>query len=223
MMHKFLSRGLAAIAAVALSVSMSAVQAKSSSGSLLADVSQKSPSSGSVLGATKRVMFAPVTNGYNVAGIDSVDDQGSPFNFVGFAFLGANSHVTGIGWDLNIQTVGFSWLSEAVIGFTNLNQTAGVNLTAGIGNDFSGTSNFNSGGVVDLVGISLDFSVGADGNLRVEFFESFDDNFQSADAHYLRGSALFVRYEALVPEPSTYALMALGLAGIGFVARRRRA
>ena len=130
--------------------------------------------------------------------------------------------VTGIGWNLNIETVGLSWLSEAAIGFTSLSQGAGVNLTAAFADTFSGVGNYNSGGVVDLIGLGLDFRLDTDGQLRLEFFETFDDNFESADALYLRDSTLTVQYQA-VPEASVYAMMALGLAGLGCVVRRRRA
>ena len=115
-----------------------------------------------------------------------------------------------------------SWLSEAAIGFTSLSQGAGVNLTAGFADAFSGVGNYNSGGVVDLVGLGLDFRLDADGQLRLELFETFDDITGLPDALYLRDSTLYVQFEA-VPEASTYALMALGLAGIGFLVRRRRA
>ncbi len=218
MLQRHLSRMATLLAAVALAVGLSSVQAKSSTGgNSLAGASSYSR-------ASAPVSFASVTIDFSVDGIDSMDESGSPFNFVSFAFLGANAHVIGIGYDLNIVTVGDSWLSEAVIGFTDVGQTTARYLIAGIGNDFGGGGSYSSGGVVDLVSIGLDFYVGADGNLRVEFFETFDDNFQSADAHYIRGSKLFVEYEApMIPEASTYAMMALGLAGIGVVVRRRHA
>ena len=162
-----------------------------------------------------------MTTEYSVAGLDSIDGFGSPLNFVGSAFLGANARVTGIGWNLNIETVGLSWLSEAAIGFTSLSQGAGVNLTAAFADTFSGAGNYNSGGVVDLVGLGLAFRVEGDGKLRIELFETFDDNFESADAHYLRDSTLTFQYQ-LVPEASTSAMLAFGLFGVGLVMRRRR-
>lgn len=215
MFHQRISSLAAALAAVVLTFGISAAQAKpAAAGSSLSGAGNHAHGPMGV--------FAPLTVDFSVAGLDSIDGFGSPLNFVDTLNLGAHARVTGIGWNLNIETVGLSWLSEAAIGFTDLSQGAGVNLTAAFADTFSGAGNYNSGGVVDLVGLGLDFRVEADGKLRIELFETFDDNFESADAHYLRDSTLTFQYQ-LVPEASTYALMALGLAGIGCVVRRRRA
>ncbi|MDX9910514.1 MAG: PEP-CTERM sorting domain-containing protein [Phycisphaerales bacterium] len=165
-------------------------------------------------GWTSRV--APVDLVFDVSGVDSWDTFGSPNNDVFSINIGANSHVIGIGWDVDISTVGASWLSEATVDFTDSAITTGVSLTVGIGDDFSGSSNYNSGGVFDLTTIPLDFVVGADGILRLEFWEGFDDAANAIDANWLRG-ALTIRYEP-VPAPASVALLGLG----GLVAGRRR-
>lgn len=149
--------------------------------------------------------------------VDSFDAQGSAFNVVQSANLGVGSHITGIGWDLNLRTLGASWLSEAVIGFGD-GPTGAVNLTPGIGDDFSGGAAYSSGGVVDLVGLGLDFFL-TTGNLNMEFFESFDDGVGAVDSKWLAGSALTIQYTSAVPEPASFAVLGLGVA---VLLRRRR-
>ncbi len=82
----------------------------------------------------------------------------------------------------------------------------------------------SSGGLVDLTTIPatapgdfLDFNVGADGVLLVEFFESFDDG-AGEDALFTGG---IITVEFVVPEPTSIGLA--GIAGLGMLRRRRRA
>ncbi|HRJ49084.1 MAG: PEP-CTERM sorting domain-containing protein [Phycisphaeraceae bacterium] len=151
----------------------------------------------------------------DVSGILSMDGFGDPDNVVQNYNIGANSHVTGIGWNVTLFADSPSWLSEMSVAFQNSAQNAGVFLTPGVGDNISGTKSYSSGGIVDLVGLGLDFNVDANGLLRVEFFEGFVDYNNDWDGIWQSG-ALTIEY--VVPAPGTAALLATA----GLVALRRR-
>ena len=157
----------------------------------------------------------------NVAGINSVAVAGTAGNTVLNVNVGAGSSVVGIGWNVNNTAFTPSWLSEMVVSFTNTDGTGGVNLTVGTGDDNAGTAAYSSGGVLDLVGLGLSFTANANGLVRFEFFESFNDAGVNPDGIWNSG-ALTLQVVA-VPEPATYALMAMGLFAVGALARRRKA
>ncbi len=116
---------------------------------------------------------------------------------------------------------GFSFFYSAN-GAASVNVYSGLDKTGSLLGSITLASNYNAGGCVgdpsgqychwDPVGVafngiakSIDFGGGAN-------FVAYDN--------VTFGSATAV---PSVPEPSTYALMALGLAGVGFIARRRKA
>ncbi|MBX3380073.1 MAG: PEP-CTERM sorting domain-containing protein [Phycisphaeraceae bacterium] len=153
----------------------------------------------------------------DVSGIYSNDEYGSPINVVQYLNTAiANGHVVSIGWDVQIYADSPSWLSEISVAFENSGQSAGVFLAPGTGDDFPGTSSYSSGGLLDLIGLGLDFNLDANGILRLEYFEGYDDYFQDWDGQWLTGTLSIEILE--VPAPSAFAL--LGFAGI--VAGRRR-
>lgn len=155
----------------------------------------------------------------DLSGVETWDAYASAFNTVMNINIGAGSHVVGLGWDVNQTSFGASWLSEMTISYENTAQDAGVFLTPS-GTGAPGTSESNSsGGILDLVGLAtpLDFFVDADGLLRLEFFESFEDVTGAAEGIFNSGSSIQVQYIA-VPAPGALAMLGLG----GIVAGRRR-
>lgn len=148
----------------------------------------------------------------DLSGMNSWDLQGDLNNEFTSLFLGGG-FVTAIGWDVQIQTVGSSWLSEVTIGIEDE-----LFLTPGIGDDFAGTNSYSSGGLIDLVDLDLAFFV--DGfSLDIEIFESFDDVNDEIDAVFGQGSVLYVQTVLTPPTPGTAG--ALTIAGL-FASRRRR-
>lgn len=124
--------------------------------------------------------------------------------------------IIGFGWDFELEAFAPSWLSEAVILVYDGDTLSPQFQVTASATDGPGVDNVSSGGIVDLVGLGLDFTQNSD-TIVVEFYDSFDDGF-APEATVLGGSITFqIR---AVPEPSALAL--LGLSTFGMVLRRRR-
>jgi hypothetical protein len=155
----------------------------------------------------------------DLSGVNSWDTQGDSDNlFSSFGMfgtlVGGGAQIMGVSWDVTIETVGASWLSEASIRLSNTADTASYTFAPGEGSDFAGVMNF--AGSTDLVATGDDFTLNADSILTIEFFESFDDVDGAIDATYLTGSTLTILYKP-VPTPG-----ALGLLGFGAIVGTRR-
>jgi hypothetical protein len=124
--------------------------------------------------------------------------------------------INGIGWNVQIKTVGASWLSEASLSFDNVDFTDGLFLNPGYGDDFSSATYvpYTSGGILDLAAIDPTYPITLpDGKLYLQLFEGYDDVVNAADGYWAAGSQIQL---AWTPEPASLALLALTL-----VLRRR--
>jgi hypothetical protein len=155
----------------------------------------------------------------DVTGIQSYDDLGNPGNTVLTFNVGANATITSFAYDVTLSTVVPSYLSEIGLQFSNSAGT-GFDFAPGFGDDRAGTASYAAS--TDLGTNS--FTVGADGLLRLEFFEFFDDFDGMVDGRWDIGTLTFGIQDAPqgVPEPATGLLMGAGLALMGYAAQRRR-
>ncbi len=204
-------KGVAAVAALALIGQAQATGALGSATVL----------SGFGGGATAPIVGQQVDQIINVTGINSVAAAGAAGNTVLSFNVGAGASVVGLGWDVNITAIAPSWLAEMAVGFRNTDNTGGVNLSVGVNDSMPGTASYSSGGILDLIGLGLSFTANANGLVRVEFYESFNDPEVNPDGIWNSGS-LTLRVVP-VPEPATYGMMALGLLAVGGMVRRRKA
>ncbi len=159
----------------------------------------------------------------NVAGAQSFAAFGSGSNTVQTFDIGALSRVTAIAFNVSITAFDPSYLSEASLGFTGSDLNGdGVFFTPANGDDVSGTANYS--GTANLVDRGLDFAVGTDGILRLEYFEAFNDADVSPDALWTAGTVTFTydQVTAAVPEAATWLMMLTGFAMVGGAARYRR-
>lgn len=178
---------------------------------------------GLTLLACTSVFAAPLV--VNVAGIQSFGEYGDADNTVLTYNVGANVTITGISYNVNLTAFSPSYLSELALAFEDSSQAKGVFFTPALDDLNPGTGTYADS--ADLVALGLDFQVGADGILRLEFFEDFDDGSVAPDGIWNFGTITFFT-DAVdpvdpgeVPEPATGMLMAAGLALMGYTVRRR--
>jgi hypothetical protein len=157
---------------------------------------------------------------FDVAGARGVGEFGNAGNDVYEINVGANATITSVSFDVNLTAFPPSFLSEMFLAFTNSSATRGGNLQPGVDVNAAGTQTFT--GMEDLVADDFIFSVDADGILRLEFYESFDDESVSPDGVWNFGTITFNTDAGEVPEPATGMLIGAGLALMACTTRRRR-
>jgi len=166
----------------------------------------------------------------DISGLSTIDAFGDPDNnFFSLIHLpkepdepsipNANT-LLGIGWDLSLTTIGASWASDTAINFGGEFDIAFSTDSFPVTNQF-----YSSGGIIDLVDAGISpVSFGEDEYaMRVEFFETFDDTQNTAEAFFEEGSVLTLRtlHPATFAIPSPGPGSALCLAGLVVFKRRR--
>ena len=140
-------------------------------------------------------------------------------NQIAGAPLGGEVTIDAIEYELTVETIGFSWLSESSIFFTDFNELNDPNafaLSPGLGSDMPGLETFSSGGLLEFSGLGLDPLTLDQGTIYLEYFETFDDVPFAQDST-ITGTVTF--RGSFVPAPGAAAM--LGFAGL-VGARRRR-
>jgi|GEM_PF-4526920 len=162
----------------------------------------------------------------------------NPLNTTQVVNLGANAVITGLGGTGTIRTFGASFLSEAAIMFRGAVVAEVIRLRPLVASNFTGSAGapYNVT-AIDLSSNTLpNITLGASGNLTLEFCESFDDvpgSATVADAQFVAPSNVVVQcfncFDPFAAPPlpapatSTWSLITLllGLGLVGGLAVRR--
>lgn len=150
----------------------------------------------------------------DVTGINSFEQVGAPANTVLFVNIGANALVTWLSWDVTLQAFAPSSVDEMQVSLGSGASQLDIPLTAF--SSFTGTAYT---GTLDLTGLGV--AAGADGQLRIEFSETFKDLAPGvADGQWLSGQ--LTMGVSAVPEPASTVLAVIGLAVVAGAGRRQR-
>lgn len=158
----------------------------------------------------------------DVSGAQSVNLLGESGNTVLMVDVGADAALESLQWDVTLEALAPSVLSEMQVSFGDASGASGLTLTPGSQDFISGVARYT--GLLDLRPFAL--KAGADGWLRVEFSESFKDLAPGvAEGRWLTGTLRFetATAAAVVPEPASAWLAVLGLGVVAGAARARRA
>lgn len=161
---------------------------------------------------------------FDVSGIPSVDALGSANNVVLLFDIGPFNWITGIGWDVTLETlVPGSQFEHIAMSATHTGGGSGGGFRLTPGGESSGSggpTTFSSNGEIFKltdVGISLLFA-GPDGLIRLEFFETVDDGIGVTDGLWMNGAIFFQTASPVPAQPTAVVLMASSV----FLHSRRR-
>ena len=153
----------------------------------------------------------------DVSGAQSVNLQGEAGNTVWLVNIGANATLNSLDWALTLNAFAPSNLSEMQVSFGNASGLDLVTLAPGALEAVSGTGSYFGSLNLSPYGVTA----GADGLLRIEFSEGYKDfALNVAEGQWVSGNLTFD--VSAVPEPSSAALVLLGLGLVGTRLRRIR-
>ncbi|MFZ6673521.1 PEP-CTERM sorting domain-containing protein [Undibacterium sp. Xuan67W] len=174
-------------------------------------------STGSPIGMITRQASAQSELQVDVTGILDNDERGAASNILLDFYVGASAFITSLKWDVNVTSYDGSYVSEMKVTFGDTLGN-GVTFTPGNGDDFAGTADYAR--FQDLSDLGQQFQLGIDGILRLEFHDGYKDlAFDEPEGIWNFGKLTFGIAE--VPEPPTYAMIAVGLLLLAGVVRRR--
>jgi hypothetical protein len=157
----------------------------------------------------------------DLSGIASNALKDDASNAVRSLLIGAGAQITGMSWDVQLESLGTSTLYDMGIGLSS--QTGDFAdfgfefdpIPRGMGSYVGAEDNFS-------LALGHDFFLGSDGLLSFQFFEFLEDDFINAADGFWRQGGLTITAN-VVPEPGSYGLAALALLGMGAALRRRAA